>query len=268
MAARHRMYLWAGAMMALSWLSIALVQLHPTDVIAIGYLLGSLSAQVTLAAAWAALAPSPLARRLIVSVGWIFSLWVAVGISMAISSAPGSIMLVVGVLLIVQWLLLQLPLWSLVLGLNLQLRHYEEADVEARTVDLRFGVRHLFIIMSIAGLLLGAGRVLVPLIDMSGGRDIPIFVFLAVAGVVMTFPLLIATLMQRMALPGALLSLMFVGVATVGEIPLFQQLGGRGPNAYHFIAINTVSAAVVLVITAAVRLNGYSLQTKPQLADA
>ncbi|UUO05337.1 hypothetical protein M4951_18385 [Blastopirellula sp. J2-11] len=261
------MYLWAGAMIVLSWLSIALA--YPLGTIGMGYFLGSLSAQVTLAAAWAALGPTSPARRMILSIGWVLSLWGAVGITMSINSGPNEIMemVVVGVLLLVQWLLVQLPLWGLALGLNVQLRHRDDTHHDARAVELRFSLRHLFIIMSIAGLFLGIGRLVVPLIDLSGRREIPIFVFLAVAGVVMTFPLLVATLMQRMALPCALLSLMFVGGATVAELPLYQQLGGSRPAAGAFIAINTFTAIVVLSFAAAVRLNGFSLQRKPKPTD-
>jgi hypothetical protein len=69
--------------------------------------------------------------------------------------------------------------------------------------------------------------------------------------------------MRRMALLGILLSLVFIGLATAGELPLLQSFhSGPSPNLEHFIAINGFSAAVTLGFALVVRFNGYGLYAR------
>ncbi len=262
--ARYRVFGWAGLLITLHWISIVFVP--PRHVVALGYFLGSLSACATLAATWTTLGPGRLIWRVPLSIAWIVSLLFAVGFNIALNSGPRNGMFVVGVLLSVQWLLTQLPLWALYLGFGFQLRYRDDIPTETEAGPIRFGIRDLFITMAIVGILLGIGRVIVANIDITAGGEVYAFVLLGVAGVVMMFPLVVAALMQRLALPGIALSLVFIAAATFAEIPVFAPLG-PGPSIEHFLGINIASALVILMIAGVVRLNGYSLQRPPNRLD-
>ena len=159
--------------------------------------------------------------------------------------------------------MLQLPLWALAATMRLELRHKE--DLQSDEVHrLRFGIRHLLIVMAIVSVLLGVGRLVVPHINISGQGELPIFFFMVVAAIVLLLPLLLAALMRRLALPGVLLALLLVGIATAWELPLLQQLGSGGPDAEHFIAINVASSAFILICALVVRFNGYRLDMRPR----
>ena len=158
MLPRHRVYAWVGPLIFLSWLSLALMRLDPGNgIVAIGYFLGSLLAHPTLAAVWTALGSGPLAWRVALSIGWVISLPVAVAINIAINGRLGSALPVLGVCVISQWLVLQIPLWLLKLGFGLQLRYRDDIDAETNSIQFRFGMWHLLVVMAIAGVLLGVG---------------------------------------------------------------------------------------------------------------
>lgn len=260
--ARYWVYVWAGAFIAINWLSVTITP--PKETILLGYFLGSLSASATLAAAWSALGPGPVIWRLPLSIAWVCMLLVAVGINISINSGPSNGVFVVGTWLFVQWLLLQLPLWTLNAGLGFHLRYHEDANAESDAASVRFGLRDLLITMAIVGVLLGIIRALVSGVQMASGSELPIFIFLGVAGMIMTFPLVVAPLMQRMALPGVALAILFMCAATYGELISFEQIAGPGPSIEDFIAINATSAIVILLVAGVVRLSGYSLRKKSQ----
>ncbi|GAA4440231.1 hypothetical protein [Bremerella cremea] len=194
-------------------------------------------------------------------------LLVAVGVNVSINSGPSDGVFGVGIWMFVQWLLLQLPLWMLNAGLGFHLRYRDDNDAESNVNSIRFGLRDLLITMAIVGVLLGIGRLLVSTIEMNRGSELYIFIFLGVAGVIMTFPLVVAPLMQRMALPGVAMALVFMGAATVGELFTFEQIGGPGPDVEDFIAINITSAIAILLVAGLVRLNGYSLRKRYHPTD-
>jgi len=87
--------------------------------------------------------------------------------------------------------------------------------------------------------------------------------FLAVAGVIMMLPLLLAALLPRQALLAALLVLVCIGLGTAGELPLLKTLDGTGgaggPLAGHMFGLNGFQAAWVLLVAGAVCFSGYGL---------
>lgn len=255
---RYQVGLWLGVILVLNWFTVSLVE--PRGTVLLGYFVGSLSANATLAAAWAALGPGRLVWRLPLSIGWVFMQLICVAVNISINRGPSNGVFVIGVLLGVQWLILQLPLWGMNLGAGLQVQYGEAVSGDASTGQVRFGIRDLFILMGIVALFLGIGRVAIPYVDMSGGHEVYIFVFLGVAGVFMTLPLLVAALLQRMIVRGVVAAVFFIVMGTLAELPVFEQLGGPGPDIEDFIAINTAGAMLVLVVAGVVRLCGYSLQ--------
>jgi hypothetical protein len=269
LARRNRVFVWMSPLLILSWASLALLDPDPIadEFIFLGYFFGSLFAHATLAAAWTALGPGTLAWRFPLSLAWAVSLPLAVGINIGLNGGPNDGVVIVGGCLLGQWLALQFPLWALALGLGLRLRHSDDVQRSANGNQIRFGIRHLLIVMLIVGVVLGVGRVTVTSLRVSSGSEVPIFAFLAVAAIVVTLPLLLSALMPRLAAPGVLLALLLMALATAGEMPLLDRLGFSGPETYHFIAINVASAALILASALIVRWNGYRLYARSRSVE-
>lgn len=263
----NRMFYWVGPFVLLNVLLI--VVLHPragpglAETISLGFLLGSLFAQASLAAAWTALGTGPLAWRLPLSLGWILLLALAIQMNLALHRGPPGGAVLVGTCLFGQWFLLQIPLWSIALAFGARLRHSENAQ-HSDPRERQFGIRQLIVVTTVVALLFGSGRLIVPQIvqrlELARG-EAPIFIFLGVAAVVLAFPLLVAALLRRFAVPSVLVVLTLIGIATAWEVPLLQLIGTArpGPKVQDFVAINICTAGIMLVVLAMVRLNGYSL---------
>jgi hypothetical protein len=263
LARRYRVFVWVSPLLLLSWISLAIVDPDsgPHE-LGIGYFFGSLFCHATLAAALAAFGPGVFAWRFPLSMAWVLSLPAAVAINIALNGGPDDGVVVVGGAVLGLWLVLQFPLWALAMGSGLHLRHTDDAERGEGGSPIRFGIRHLLIIMFIAGVVLGIGRVTVSNVKISGGAEISIFVFLVGAAIVVNLPLLLAALMRRLAVPGVLLALLFIGAVTNGELPLLTELGLSGPEMHHLITINVASAALVLASVLIVRLNGFCFYTR------
>ncbi len=256
----HRVLIWAGLVLAANWLSVALLDLdNPSRSTArVGYFLGSLSAQATLAAAWSVFGPGRLSLRVPLSIIWAALLPAALVVNIAIRDGHEDVY-PLGACLLGQWLLLQVLFAGVSGGLGLRLGRAAGVGNGADEQRFRFGVRDLLILMTICSFILGLGRLIVPRISLSGGGEVYIFIFLAVAAIVVTFPLLVAALLRSNSLVGVLLSLLLITVATGLELPILETLEGEGPTKEHFIAINLASAVLILVIASIIRLGGYRL---------
>jgi len=248
----------------LSWLTLAVLDPDPgggiSETLGLGYFLGSLFGHATLAAAWAAFGPAPPIWRIPLSLIWVAMLAIAIGINVALNGGPDDAPLVLGICLLGQWLLLQIPFSGLAIGFRLQLRGTEAAEESFDPRHWQFGIRQLIIITAIVSVVFGIGRLVVPLVaGLSQGEE-PIFVFLMLAAIVLTLPLLLAALMRRMALPGVLLVLALIGAASAVELPLLQSFHrGPGPAAIDLIVINAFTAATILIVALVVRFNGLCL---------
>ena len=210
----YRVFTWVGTLVALSWLSLAFLDPEPPGrdtTIGVGYFLGSFFAHATLAAAWTAFGPGPLSLRGPLSFVWVLMLPAALGINIRVHGGPDEAAMKWGACLLGQWLLLQVPFWGLALGLGLRLRHIDEVEQVSNRGQLRFGIRHLFIVMFIVAVVLGIGRIIVPMISISGQAG-AFLAFLALTGIVVTLPLLLGCLMQRQVILGVVLSLLLIGV--------------------------------------------------------
>jgi hypothetical protein len=229
--------------------------------VSIGFFFGTFLGQTTLAAAWAALGPGPLRWRMPLSLVWVAMLPVAVAINVGIHGGPDDAAFVIAGCLFGQWLIVQLPLWGLAMGYGLRLRHVDDRESMQDRRELQFSIRHLLVIMTIVGVIFGVGRILVTRLGLPFRFDpeAPVYVFLAVAAVGLTLPLLLAGLLPRRAIPAVLLVLTLIGVATAWEPALFLViLADRGgPETAHFAWINAFTAATILLGVAILRLNGY-----------
>ena len=97
---RYRVFFWLGPVLAVSWLTISLLNPDPgrgiVETIGIGYFFGSMYSHTTLAAAWNAFGPGPLAWRLPLSLIWIVMLAFGIAINVGLNGGPGNAVLVVG----------------------------------------------------------------------------------------------------------------------------------------------------------------------------
>jgi hypothetical protein len=239
--------------------------------------LGAFFGQTTLASAWAALGPGPLRWRLPLSLVWVALLPLVLVINIAIHH-PGEgeiAMVIVGVggCLLGQWLVVQLPLWTLALGYGLRLRHVDDAEDRHDQRERQFGIRHLMVITAIVGVIFGVGRIVVSWQGESfrPESDVLVFVFLGAAAIALTLPLLLAGLLPRRAVLAVLVVLGLIGVATVWELTLLHAVPGAppgGPGFGDLIGINAFTAATILAAVAVVRLNGYGVQRGRRRTEA
>jgi len=236
-----------------------------TEAIRLGFFFGSMFSQTTLAAAWAAFGPGALAWRIPLSLIWVSILVIAIAFNIGVNGGPPlDFAALLGGCLFGQWFLLQFPFWGLVLRLGLRLQHMDDSPQDIKLRELQFGIRQLIIITAIVGVVLGIGRFAVTTwggrFGSNGAEPIVLFGFLAVASIVQSVPLLLATLMRRMVIPGVLVALALIVAVTVCEVPLLASIvGGSGAQTTHFIAINGLAAAAILSVVLVVRLNGYYL---------
>lgn len=253
-----------------SWILIAAVWLDggpgPPEYPIIGYLLGTMFGQATMASAWVAFGPLPLLARGALSLGWITCMFVAFILNLALHGGPGEpeLALTMGGCMLGQWILVQVPLWGLAIGYGLRVRHRSES-IPVGMASMQFGIRQLMILTAIVAVLLAIGRVVISQLlqtEITRGRsEVLIFVFLAVAGVVMTLPLLLATLLPRYALPATLLVLCLILAGTWAELPLLElsYTPGNGPDFFHLLWINAFQSVWVVLVVGILRLCGYGL---------
>jgi hypothetical protein len=233
------------------------------ETLSLGFFFGSLFAHTTLAAAWTALGPAPLVWRLPLSLVWVFCLAVAIQINILIHGGPDGGAILVGACLFGQWLLMQIPLWTIALTFGAHLRHDDCLQAPFDPRERQFGIQQLIVVTTIVAVVFACGRLAVPQLAehlrFTKG-EAPIFVFLGAAAIVLTLPLLLAGLMRYYSTAAVVIVLVLIGFATAWEMPLLRLFGGGpGPNTEHFIAINAFTVTILLTALTIVRLGGYSL---------
>jgi hypothetical protein len=269
-SSKQRVFLWMGVAIALNWLLI--VALPPPSAssrmpegLAIATVLGSLFGNTTVAAAWSAFGPGRLIWRVPLSLFWVALLASGFGVNVGIHGGPNNSAFVFGALLSIQWGLLQIPLWGLVISQGMHLRHAEASNQGIDPCERQFGLRQLIIITAVIGVLLGIGRIVAPYFAQQIGfarRDQVILIFLGVAEVILTLPLLLAGLLKQRSVLALSLAILLIGLATAWEHQLLVQVsgpGGAGAGPQTFIAINVGTSVILLMLLAIVRINGYSL---------
>jgi hypothetical protein len=273
-SSRNRVFLWVGITFALNWLVI--VALEPPNSsnkvlegICIAIMLGSLFGNTTVAAAWAAFGPGRIVWRAPLSLFGIALLASGIGINTGIRGGPSNSAFMFGALLLMQWGLLQVPLWGLAISQGMHLQHAEATTQGMDPRERQFGLRQLILITAVIGVLFGIGRIVAPYFVESVGiarRDQLILVFLSIAEVILTLPLLLAALLKRRSVLAVALALLLIGLATVWEHQLLVSVSGpgaAGAGPHLFYAINSGTAIVLLMLLTIVRFNGYSLATSP-----
>jgi len=264
-----RVLAFVAPIVVLDWLLIVFVAPNLASgwwqAVAVGLVFGSMFGQATLAAAATVFLAAPLWLRLPVSLFWVFMLGLGLAINVSVNGGPSDMGFVFGALVFAQWLVLQLLLWPIRFAFGIKLSHFQSEPSFSDPSRRQFGIRQLMIVTAAVGVLLGIGRVTIPvLIDRLSvlRHDLPVHAFLVVAEVMLTLPLVLAALLRRFTFVGILLALAFVAGATFVEVPLLQLLvGNNGIETSDFVGVNAVASALVTAALIAVRLNGYSLAT-------
>jgi hypothetical protein len=264
---RYRGFLWAGLLVVANWILIAVLKRGTPydlfDIIVLGFIVGTMLGQTTLAAAYTIFGYPSLFTRVVLAVAWLTLLAFAFSLQVSLHGGPEDVGIVIGACLFAQWLLLLLPLWGLRLRFGLRLRHDDDLVAGFNPRDRQFGIRQLIVVTALVGLFLGVGRQLVSLwghhFDFTRG-DLAIFAFLTVSAAVLSLPLVLALLMRRTSAIAIALALALIGIVTALEASLSKhfQTGG-GPEIRHFISMNAFTAGIILLVLAIVRRSGYSL---------
>jgi hypothetical protein len=268
---RLRVLLALLPLVGMGWLCLALMDLRGggklREYVFYGYWYGTLFGHTSVAAAWAALGPSPWYVRLPLAVTWLAGLLVAVAITLARHGGSyGETIALFAALLLGQWLLMQVPLWALAWTYRLEMQHRNDmvpADQRSGRLALQFGIRQLMTLVLVVAIVLGILRaVTLWAVDYGdrGGGDLISFIYLAVAACIMSLPLMMAALLPRRAVAATLGVLVLSALATVWELPLLRLFPiAAGTDPWHFVFMNGFLVVWVLALIGAVRLNGYGL---------
>jgi hypothetical protein len=262
-----------GALAVTGWLVIALARPSVSSnsiesELIVGLVLGSMFGQVSLSAAWCALGPFPLIRRLPLSFLWLAAIVVSFGSNVAqqANSHGFQVLVVYGGGMLLQWLLVQFPIWIVVARYGLRVGLPDEASLVRDSRGNQFGIREIMVLTALVAVVLGLGRLMLGGLqgkdDFSKWRDIVIFAFLAAANAVISLPLLGSILLPRRAITATCGALVFAAFATALEMSLLQLLNpGKGQPDEHvvFAAINVFQAIWVLTVLSILRIGGFNL---------
>jgi hypothetical protein len=226
------------------------------------YLFGTVFGQATLAAAWTAFGPLPLLWRLPLSLLWVSAL-VAANAFNSVLYCDGlfDFDYVLAGCLGGQYALLQLPFWGLALTCGLRLQYHGANSPRPSARELQFGIRQLMILTAVVAVLLGAGRHVFTYVYPTAENQVSttvFMVFLCVAAILVTVPLILVALLPRFAIPAVATVLVLTGLFTAFEHPLYYRLDSSGlPSGLYFVFINGFTSAWILVIALLVRISGY-----------
>lgn len=271
---RHRYLLW----LALPLIAVGLglvVLLNPDhgEYVVVGYLIGTVFGHATLASAWTAFGPLPLILRFPLALLWLVLSVACIALNVWVHTGPPEIPITLGGCVLLQYVALQLPFWAIALGTGVRLRYRASGGPASDSREYQFGIRQLMIFTAIVAVIFGVGRLVVTRLGVqlssAGGPDLLVFIFLVVASVVMTLPLLLAGLLPRYWWQAVLVVLLLIGIATACELPLLETFHrGGGPDTLHLVWINAFSSAWILALVLVVRVSGYAAHIRTTLDAA
>lgn len=266
-----------GVAIASGWVFVALVPLPgtPPERIIAGLLLGTIYGQATLAAVWTAIGPFRFRYRLLLALVCLGGMFAALGILASHSPIAGTLM--IGVSMVVQWVLVQVPLWCLVWWNGLRIQHVQAAAPTRSVPSGQFGIRQLMVFTAVIAVLLGVGRMLVVAVDWSSAlpgvvvHEAPIFGFIVLVNTLYTLPLALAVLMRRWNLLAWFIGAAMVAAATQVEVAVIERMIQGRPNAELPILLwtmNLCQSAWVVALLAILRVTGFRLATTSQSGES
>lgn len=231
-----------------------------------GFLSGTLFGLVTLIAAWTVFGPLALRWRMTIAAGMLVLLIAAIALNVCfghLSAWPEVV--AVGAVMVVQWALVQGPLWALVIRYELRMTSVAEVGQYSPSRQ-QFSIRELLVLTTSAAVLMALARVVVGRLDASliGGflvRFLPLLALVAVSNSVVAVVCLVASLLPR-PIVANLAALFFAGVIAVIEAQAFKALEGgtAALRDYLFsLAFNLFQCAWVVAAAIVLRTGGYRL---------
>jgi hypothetical protein len=270
---KNRLFATIVGLVAIGWLILALLN-DPTGpdwlgATRVGLVLGTMFGQVSLAAAWCALGPFSLIRRLPLSFVWLAAIVVALGCNIARNSnSPGfQLLLTYSGTLLFQWLVLQTPIWLLVARYGLRVRCVDDVELANDSRDKQFGIRQIMALTALVALVLGIGRLLLGGMQRgtSFGKPVELVAYacLALANVLVSAPAIGVMLLPRVTVAALCGALLFSAFATAIELSALNLIDPGPPsNAQMFWVlslVNLVQCGWVLAVLFLLRLGGYRI---------
>lgn len=227
----------------------------------IGFVFGSIFGHATGVSMWASLSQHSLLLRGIVALFYLSGLWLAF-VAMLLRQGEFNFEFVssFGVCFGLQALLIST--FGLIARLSIGLRLVPLDELAVSPAKFQFSITHVLILtLAIAGLMAG-GRSIVGVfgdVDWSY-RDLNVFLFLAMAAILVTLPLALACLLPRMFWLGLMVASAGSGVVVAVEHSTFESLISFGrPDFYHMLSINLFSLLFVFIFAMILRFAGFRL---------
>lgn len=230
-----------------------------------GIILGTWFSQAGLLAVWLALSPQPFATRFPIVAS--FTALVCLE-TMTLARESPSILsaLVFGVLFLLQWGLVQAPLWFVRIKLGWQLVHRadEHRYRPSASADIQFGIRQLFVWTAGIALLLGAGRLLIPQ-ELSDSDFLElrlvlaILIIIGIGNILVALPLVWALLVNSMQWVWLAVAVLVCGTVSWLQPWTFNRVVGLGSEAALFFFMNSFHIVLVAVTLTTVRACGFRL---------
>lgn len=268
---RHRVFYWNGALAVTCCLvTLVLATYTPRygDSPIVFLMYGSLFGQTAIAAGWTAFGPGQFIIRWPLAMLWVTILIVIATMPVVVQGEYG-VALLYGFWFGGQYLLSVIVLGGLALGCRLRLRYQRDTKTEFMR-EGQFGIRQLIFFTAIIAVILGIGRILVPmgLPDLMGGPW-TILLFMIVAEGVLTLPLISVIFLRRWTVVATVGCLLFTAAATPFELALFKWVAGPAVDltSVEFGLTNLIGALVILLFGITTRQSGYHFGRPESLAS-
>jgi hypothetical protein len=268
-----------GAAVALGWLVI--IAVHPSGslswafFLAIGALLGTMFGQTSLSAAWCALGPWSLIQRLPLASAWMAAIILSLCVNLALTrSGDGlAVVLVYGGVMVLQWLLVQAPLWLFAAMYGVRVVHADTDACSARHNNHQFGIRQVLILTTLVALVLGASKMMLgdlKSVNFGGERGFLVFlVILEVANSLMAVLIVSASFLLRSQHAILVVAIVIAGAAAA-ETPLMEWLepGPAGmSNFWILLPLNAVHCGWILIVIMLLRAGGFRMMSRGAAAS-
>jgi hypothetical protein len=225
-----------------------------------GLILGTVAAEITLCAVFAALAPYSVFRR--VTAGMIGAIVVCLAVYvMDTPSAEGRT--VVSVAAFLQWIAVQIPLWGIRVHSGWCLRQASEGNERRDRQDLQFGIRQLLAWTAAVAVVLSLAKLTIPegTFDRSdrGVENIMVVTLLVAFSSIATWPMIWAAFVRSRMLFWCGVATACSAILCACELWAFRTVVGVGADtevfiAMHLIQLVAVGSGLLLVRQSGVRL--------------
>lgn len=259
---RHRRHLPLAAVLVLFVVAdvwMATVVRFPGDMTT-AFVLGVAFAQVALLAVWTTFAPGRMLTRTLSGFGG--TIFVGVALLATFGGGPGSWLFLPSVL--VQWLVVQIPMWIVRLSFDWRICWPGEELIPASRRDVQFGIGQLMVWTALVGMTLGVFRLLVPEDWLTSNRNPPgvliTFTCLTVFNCLLAWPVVWSTLApRRWPVWIVAASVCCIGLTYV-EIETIQAISKRNGGGIEVLwIVNAIAAGASGLALLALRASGFRL---------